>query len=135
MVEGAPDVVRSGNAVEYAKQLRLEGLGAEGDAVDAVAAQELSELRRHRLRVRLDRDLRRTRERRQQAFQLAGLGEGRGDRAKEDGLELRRVQVKLELELELGQQPVHVGGVLPAAPDNGDEIAVPAAVGAEREVD
>src|SRR6266516_1243288 len=118
MIEGAPDVVRSGNAVEYAKQLRLERLGAERDAVDAVAAQERGERGRHRLRVRLDCDLRRTRQRRQYAFQLAGLGESRRAPAEEEGLELRRDQVTLYREL--GQQPVHIGGVLPAAPDNGD---------------
>jgi hypothetical protein len=89
MVEGAPDVVRSGNAVEYAKQFGLERLGTERDAVDAVSAQERSELRCHRLGVRLDRDLGSTRQRRQQAFQLAGLGEGRRAPAEEDGLELR----------------------------------------------
>src|SRR5512133_1904706 len=84
MVEGAPDVVRSGNAVEYAKQFGLERLGTERDAVDAVAAQERRELRCHRLRVRLDRDLGGTRQRRQQAFQLAGLGESRRAPAEED---------------------------------------------------
>ena len=39
------------------------------------------------------------------------------------------------LQLELGEQRVDVGAVLVAPPDRGDEVAVPAAVRAERQVD
>ena len=127
------DVVRTRNAVEDTEQLRLEALRPQRDAVDAVAAKQLRQRRRHRLGVGLDRDLCCRRQGREQALQLARLGEGRRPAAEKDGLELRREQ--LALELELGQQSVHVAGVLAAAPDDGDEIAVAAPVRAERQVD
>ena len=133
MVKGAPDVVRSGNAVEHPQELRLKGLCTEGDPVDAVPAQQGRECRGHRLWVRLDRDLGGRRQRCQEALELAWVGEGRRPAAEKDRLELRRQQ--LALELELGKQPVHVGGVLPAPADDGDEVAVAAPVGAEREMD
>ena len=53
-MEGAPDVVRSGNALEHLEQAGREGLRAERDARHAALAQERRELRRHGLRVRLD---------------------------------------------------------------------------------
>ena len=107
MMHGASDVVRTGNALEHAEQLRLEGLRAERDARDAVRAQRARELRRHRLRVRLDRHLRRRRQRLEQARELRERGERRRAAAEEDRLELGREQAALELEL--AQQRIDVG--------------------------
>ena len=133
MVKGTSDVVRTGNAVEDGEQPRLERLRAERDAVDAVAAKERRQSRRHRLRIRLDRHLGRWRQGREQALQLAGLGERRRAAAQEDRFELGRKQ--LALERELRQQSVHVGGVLARTADDGHEVAIAAAVRAERQVD
>jgi len=68
----------------------------------------------------------------EQALQLRRLGESGRPTAEEDGFELRREQ--LPLQFELGQQAVDVGGVLAPTADYRDEIAVAAAVGAERQV-
>src|SRR5262249_50828912 len=62
----------------------------------------------------------------------ARLGERRRAPAEEYGLELRRQQRALELELH--QQRVNVRAVLRGPPDDRDEVAVAAAVRAEREV-
>ena len=132
MMHGASDVVRSGNALEHAQELRLERLRAERDAGHAGSAQRARELRRHRLGVRLDRHLGGRRQRLEQPHELGQRGEGRRAAAEEDRLELRREQRALELELL--KQRVDVGAVLPAAPDDGDEVAVAAAVRAEGQV-
>ena len=132
MMHGASDVVRSGNALEHAQQLRLEGLRAERDPGHAGGAQRVRELRGHRLRVRLDRHLGRRRQRLEQPHELRQRGERRRAAAEEDRLELRREQRALELELP--EQRVDVRPVLLAAADDGDEVAVPAAVRAERQV-
>ena len=70
MMHGAPDVVRSGNALEHAQQLGPEGLGAERHTRDACVAQRTRELGRDRLRVRLGRYLRGRRQRLEQAHEL-----------------------------------------------------------------
>ena len=110
MMHGASDVVRTGNALEHAKQLRPERLGAERHARDAGAAQRARELGRHRLGIRLDRDLGRRRQRLEQPHELGQRGERRRAAAEEDRLELRREQRALELEL--AQQRVDVRAVL-----------------------
>src|SRR5262249_4741661 len=133
MGERAPDVVRSGNAIEDAEQLRWERRPAEGDSVDTATAQQGGELRCHRLRVRLDRQLRRRRQGREQTLELTRLRESRGAAAEEDGLQLRREC--LPLELELHEQCIDVGRVLTGAPDDRDEVAVAAPAPAEGEVD
>ena len=132
-VDGASDVVRSGNALEHAEQPRLERLRAERDAVDAVAAQEQRELGRDRLGVRLDGRLRRGRQRREETLERARLGEAWRTAPEEHGVERGREQSALELEL--GEQRIDVWGVLVPTADGGDEVAVPAAVRAERQVD
>ena len=45
------------------------------------------------------------------------------------------VREHVPLELELREQRIDVGRVLPAPPDDGDEVAVAAPVRAERQVD
>src|SRR5580765_6705149 len=106
MMHRASDVVRTGNTLEHAKQLRLEGLGAERDAVHARGAQGPHE--------------------------LGERGERRRAAAEEDRLELRRK--KAPLQVELAQQRVDVRTVLAAPADDSDEVAVAAAVRAERQV-
>ena len=69
----------------------------------------------------------------QQAAKLAWLREGRCPAAEEHGVELGREQRALELEL--GKQCIDVGTVLGAPADDRDEVAVPAPVRAERQVD
>src|SRR5204862_6508819 len=117
MVTGTSDVARAGTAVEDGEQPRLERLRAGRDAVDAVAAKERRQSRRHRLRIRLDRHLGRWRQGREQALQLAGLGERRRAAAQEDRFELGGKE--LALERELSQQFVHVGGVMSASAGDG----------------
>ena len=39
-VDGAPDVVGSGNALEHVEQVRVEALRAERHAIDAVSSQK-----------------------------------------------------------------------------------------------
>ena len=53
----ASDVVRPGNALEHLEQPRRERLSSERDARHAAVVQERCELRRHGLRVRLNRHL------------------------------------------------------------------------------
>ncbi len=69
---------------------------------------------------------------REQTRELGCFRERRRATTEEHGLELRREHVGLEREL--GEEGVHVGSVLPGAPDDRDEVAVPAAVRAERHV-
>src|SRR4029450_3632401 len=57
MVEGAPDVLRSGAALQYREQVRLKALGAEREPRHSFLAQQPREVGRHGLRIRLDRDL------------------------------------------------------------------------------
>src|SRR5213079_1140120 len=77
--------------------------------------------------------LRRRRQGREQPLELTGLSDGRRAAAQEDRLELRRE--RLPLELELREQGADAGGMLAAAADHGDEVAVAAPARAEREVD
>ena len=133
MVESASDVVRTGNTLEHLEQLRVEGLRAERDPRHAPIAKQRGKLGRHRLGIRLHRDLRGDGQRLQQAAKLGGLREGRGAASEEHGLELGCEQRPLQLEL--GQQRVDVRSVLPDTADDRDEVAVPAPVRAERQVD
>ena len=126
-------VLRPRPALERLEQVRLEALGAERDAVDAVLAQERGELRRDRLRIRLDGRLGCARQPGEQPRERGRLGEGRRAAAEEDRLDLAREQAALQLEL--GEQRVDVAAVLAVVPGHGDEVAVAAAVGAERQVD
>ena len=66
-VHGAPDVVGAGPALEHLEQMWLEALGPERDTRDAGRAKEAGQILRHRLRVRLDRHLGGSRERREDA--------------------------------------------------------------------
>ena len=69
----------------------------------------------------------------EQPLELAGSRERRRAAAEEDRLDVGREDVPLELELR--EQRVDVRRVLVAPPDDGDEVAVAAAVRAERQVD
>jgi hypothetical protein len=60
-------------------------------------------------------------------------GQRRRAAAEVHALEVRREQVSLELEL--GEERVDVRAVEVVVPDDGDEVAVAAARGAEREMD
>ena len=131
-VHGAPDVVRRGTALEHREQVRPEALRAERDPIHATGNEELCELGRDRLRVRLHGQLLGRRKRREQPLQLRALGEGRSAAAEEDGL--YGLGENVPLERELGEQRVDVRGMLPAAPDDGHEVAVPAAMRAEGQV-
>ena len=132
MMHGAPDVVRTGNTLEHPQQLRPEGLGAERDTGHTRAAQGVRQLRRHRLGVRLDGHLLRGRQRLEQSHELGEGREGRRAPAEEHRLELAGERAVLQFEL--AQQRVDVGAVLPGPADDGDEVAVAAAVRAERQV-
>ena len=76
-VDGASDVVRARPPVEHREQVRPEALRAQRDAVHAAFAQQPGQLRRHGLRVRLDRHLVSGRQRAEQARELGTLGERR----------------------------------------------------------
>ena len=131
-IDGAPDVVRTGNTLEHLEQAWLEALGAERDAVHAVAPQERSELGRDGLRIRLDGHLGGVGQPREQTLERHGLGEGRCPAAEEDRLHLGRQE--LALERELREQRVDVTGMVAAPADRSHEVAVAAAMGAERKV-
>src|SRR5919204_6861266 len=90
------------------------------------------QLRRHRLGIPLDRDLVGRGQRTQQPRELRSGGERRCATAEEDRLETGREQHAFQLEL--GEERVHVAPVIGGAADERDEVAVPAAVDAERQV-
>ena len=64
--EGPAHDLGGGPALENREQVRLEALRAERDSIDAVLAEQRRELGRHRLRIRLDRHLVCSRERREE---------------------------------------------------------------------
>ena len=132
MVERAPDGVRLGNAVQSVEEARLEALDAEGDPVHSQPAKHGGELSAHRLGVRLHCDLAGVRQGGEQPLERAGLGERRRAAAEKDRLEPRGEGLALEPELE--QKRVDVLPVLGAAPHHRDEVAVAAALRAERQV-
>jgi hypothetical protein len=113
------------------EEVRLEGLRAEGDAVDTGAPQLAGELGRDRLGIRLDRQLTCRRERAQKAQQLGQCGVGRRPAAQEERLYRRAVV----LFVQLAQQRVDVRPVQVVAAGGGDEIAVTTAMSADRQVD
>ena len=96
------------------------------------SAQQRRELGRHGLGVGLDRDFLRGRQRAQQAFERRRVEERRRAAAEKDRLEL--VGEGSAFELELSQHGVDVAIVLALAPDDGDEVAVAAAVRAKGKV-
>ncbi len=132
MMHGASDVVRTGNTFEHLQELRSEALRAERHPRDPGAAQSNGKLGRHRLGIRLDRHLQRGRQRLEQPHEVGQGRERRRAAPEEDRLELARESAALELELP--QQRVDVRRVLTRAADDGDEVAVAAAVRAERQV-
>ncbi len=131
--EGGAHGLGPGPALEDVEQVRLEALRAERHAVDAVLAQQRGQRRGDRLRVRLDGQLLRRRQRGEQPCEVGRLREGRRAAAEEDRLGGRREQVALRRELL--EHRVDVGPVLPPSAEDGDEVAVAAPVGAERQVD
>ncbi len=131
-VHGPSDVVGRGAALEYGEQLRAEALCPERHAAHASGTKHLGQLGCDRLGVGLDRQLFRRRQRREQSRQLRSFGEGRSAAAEEHGLDALREHVPLEREL--GEQRVDVPRVLSTPPDHRHEVAVAAAVRAERQV-
>ena len=128
---GRAHVLRARAPLERLEQVRLEALRAERDAVDAVLAQQRGEAGRDGLGVGLDGRLGGGRQAGEEAGERGGLGDGRRAAAEEDRLD---VAEQGALELELGEQRVDVGAVVAGVADDGDEVAVAAAVRAEREV-
>ena len=130
---GAADVVGARTALEHLEQVGLEALRSERDPVDAVLAEQRRELRRDRLRVRLDGRLGRGRESGEEARERRRLGERRRAAAEKD--RLHPVGEQAALELELRQECVDVVAVLAVVAGDGDEVAVAATVRAEGQVD
>ena len=131
-VHGASDVIRRRATLEHREEPRLEALRAERDAVHTARPEKPSELGRHGLRIRLDRQLVRDWKPVEQALELTSSRERRGATPEED--RLHRLREHAALECELGEQRVDVRPVLLLAADDGDEVAVSAAVRAERKV-
>src|SRR4051794_4673003 len=132
MMHGAPDVVRTGNALQRLEETRLEGLRPERDARHARAPERSCELFRDGLGVRLDRHLLRRRQGVEQPHELGKRGERRRSSAEEDRLEV--LGEERPLELQLAKERVNIGPMLAVASDDGDEVAAAAAVGTEREM-
>jgi hypothetical protein len=112
--------------------VRLEALRAERDAVDAVLAEQRGQAGRDGLGIGLDRRLGRARQAGEKTRERGRLGDCGGAAAEEDRLDGLGEQAALELEL--AEKRVDVGGVVAVAADDGDEVAVAAAVRAERQV-
>ena len=113
--------------------MRLEALGAERDPVDAVLPQQRGEAGRDGLGVRLDRYLARpsasAASRRASAAGSVNVGV---PPPRKTVSSIAREMAALELQL--GEQRVDVAAVLAVVSDDGDEVAVAAPVGAERQV-
>ena len=131
-VHGAPDVVRGRAALEHGQQVQAEALCAHGHAVDPAVREPPGQVRREGFRVRFDRHLRRRRQRVQEARERVRFGERRRPTSQVDGLE--RVREDVALQIELSQKRIDVRVVRSAAADDGHEVAVTAAMRAEREV-
>jgi hypothetical protein len=112
--------------------MALEALGAQGHPRDADIAEQRRETWCDGLGVRLDRYLIGGGKRAQQSRQRMRLRERRRTPADEHRFEPPGERVVLEFQL--GEQGFHVAVVLLAPAHERDEVAVPAAVRAEREV-
>jgi hypothetical protein len=132
IVEGTPDVVRSRLTLEHLQEVLLEALRSERDPRHTARAQELRQLRRHRLGVRLHRQLQGRRHCFEQPPKGVGIGEGRRSPAEEDGLE--PAGEHRPFELELGQERLDVTLVQAVSPHDRHEVAIAAAVSTERQV-
>jgi hypothetical protein len=131
-VHGAADDIRARASLEHREQGPLEALHAKGNAIDALSIEQAGEARGDGLGIRLDRQLVGLRERVEQPRELGRGGERRRAAAEEDRLEA--ILQYAPLERVLGEQRVHVGAVCLLAADDGHEVAVAAAVRAERQV-
>src|SRR2546421_12773371 len=99
MVEGAPDVVRSGNAIEHFEEPGLETLRSEGGAVAGRPGEQRGQVLRDRLGIRLYRPLLGARQRVEQPLQRDRLGERRSSAAEKDRLQPGRESILFEFEL------------------------------------
>ena len=134
-IEGAPDVVRLGNAVECPKQTWRERLRAERHAVDAARRRAARRARASTVSgfastvtsSAARQGAQQARERAAARSASACRRRGRRSRARRRGSD--------GFQLELAQQRVDVAPVLAVAADDGDEVAVAAARRAERQVD
>ncbi len=113
--------------------MRLERLGTERDPRHPGVSQGSRQVRRHGLGVCLDRQLARRRQRLQKPDELVATRE-RGSAAAEKDRVQRRCK-RMPLERKLCEQRVDVAGLSLGPTDDGHEVAVPAAVSAERQVD
>jgi len=86
-VHGAPDDLGRRATLEHPEQIRPEALRAERDPGHTGCTKHRGHLARHRLRVRLDRELVRTRQRAQQLRERRTGCERRGPAAQVDALE------------------------------------------------
>ena len=133
MMHGAPDVVRTGNTLEHAQQLGLEGLRAERDARDAGARAA----RAASSGVTVSGFA---------STVTSAAGGSASSRRTSSGSAVNvGVPPPRKIVSSSGassarsssssrEQRVDVGAVLPGAADDGDEVAVAAAVRAERQV-
>jgi hypothetical protein len=133
MVDRSADIVRLGPALQHLEELRLEGLYAQRDPGDPVLGEKLGHLRVDGLWVRLDRHLARGRQSREQAPERRRLRERRCPTSEEDGVQ--RLREDALLELQLGSEGIDVARVLLRPTDQRHEVAVAAAMRAERQVD
>jgi hypothetical protein len=99
MVEGTPDGVWLDNTVEDIQEVWPEALHPERDPIHSPDTQHVGEPLRHGLGIRLDGHLARRGQGRKQALERVGLREGRRAPAEEHGLQVRREDASLELEL------------------------------------
>jgi hypothetical protein len=132
MMHGVPNVVRTGYTLERLEKTRLEGLRPERHARYPSPTKSMRELEGHRLRVGFDRHFARRRQSVQQPYELGHRRECRRTTSEEDRLEAGTEERALELQL--AEECVDVGAVLPVAADDGDEVAVAATVRAKRQV-
>ncbi len=126
------DVLGVAAPLQHVQEGRVERLCAERHAIDTVSLEKRRQVGRDRLGVRLDGDLVRAGQRSQKPLQRVRRRERRRAAAQEDRLEPRREH--LALQLELREKRGDVPAVLLPAPDHRHEIAVAAAVHAERHV-
>ena len=127
-----PDVVRPRPSLEHGQEPRREALGTDRHPGHLRIAELSGERRRHGLRVRLHGHLNRFGQGGEQPGEGCGLGQRRRTTPEEQRLE--RTGQHAALELQLLEQRVDVELVRARAVDQRDEVAIAAAVGAERQV-
>ena len=133
-VHGTPDVVRRGAPLEHVEQVRLEALRTERDAVHCSRAQEPRRARGSPSRGSPRRSAPRLLEvaSRSRASSAGSVNVGVPPPRKTVSSGSARTSRSSSSS---GEQRVDVRAVLLSSADDGDEVAVPAAVRAERQMD